>query len=123
LDREPLDPAPIRPFTPPPEVQAAIDAYAARLNACDPMQSGFKMTPVAMVVSDPTLPDCPPVYVNAAFEKLTGFPAVEVAGRNRRFMQGPLTDPDDVARLRDAIEQREPVELDLLNHRRDGTPF
>ncbi|KAE8236392.1 hypothetical protein A4X03_0g9453 [Tilletia caries] len=81
------------------------------------------MTPVAMVVSDPTLPDCPPIYVNAAFEKLTGFPAVEVAGRNRRFMQGPLTDPDDVARLRDAIEQREPVELDLLNHRRDGTPF
>ncbi|MEH3107456.1 MAG: PAS domain-containing protein [Sphingomonas fennica] len=87
------------------------------------MQTGFKMTPVAMVVSDPTLPDCPLLYVNAAFEKLTGFPAVEVLGRNCRFMQGPLTDPDDVARLKAAIERREPIELDLLNHRRDGTPF
>ena len=87
------------------------------------MQTGFKMTPVAMVVSDPTLPDCPLIYVNAAFEKLTGFPAVEVLGRNCRFMQGPLTDPEDVARLKAAIERREPIELDLLNHRRDGTPF
>jgi PAS domain S-box-containing protein len=123
LDREPLHPTPIQAFTPPPEVQAAIDAYAAGLNASDPMQIGFKMTPVAMVVSDPTLPDCPLIYVNAAFETLTGFPAVEALGRNCRFMQGPLTDPGDVARLKTAIERREPIELDLLNHRRDGTPF
>ncbi|USU05575.1 PAS domain-containing protein [Sphingomonadaceae bacterium OTU29LAMAA1] len=87
------------------------------------MQIGFKMTPVAMVVSDPTLPDCPLIYVNEAFEQLTGFPAAEVLGRNCRFMQGPLTDPDDVARLKTAIARREPIELDLLNHRRDGTPF
>ena len=87
------------------------------------MQVGFKMTPVAMVVSDPTLPDCPLIYVNEAFERLTGFTAAEVLGRNCRFMQGPLTEPDDVARLRNAIQRREPIELDLLNHRRDGTPF
>lgn len=87
------------------------------------MQVGFDMTPVAMVVSDPTLPDCPLIYVNHAFEALTGFRAEEVLGRNCRFMQGPLTDPDDVERLRTAIARREPIELDLLNHRRDGTPF
>ena len=87
------------------------------------MQVGFKLTPIAMVVSDPTLPDCPLIYVNEAFERLTGFPAAEVLGRNCRFMQGPLTDPEDVARLKTAIAQRKPVELDLLNHRRDGTPF
>lgn len=119
----PLDPPPIQPFEPLPEVQAAIDEYARGLNACDPMQVGFEMTPVAMVVSDPNLPDCPLIYVNKAFEALTGFAAVEILGRNCRFMQGPLTDPDAVARLRDAIERREPIELDLLNHRRDGTPF
>ncbi len=93
------------------------------MSAGDPMHVGFRVTPVAMVVSDPTLPDCPLIYVNAAFEELTGFSAVEILGRNCRFMQGPLTDPDDVARLRRAIENREPIELDLLNHRRDGTPF
>ncbi|EZP48717.1 Signal transduction histidine kinase [Sphingomonas sp. RIT328] len=104
-------------------MQAAIDAYARGLDACDPMQVGFAMTPVAMVVSDPTLPDCPLIYVNPAFERLTGFPAEEILGRNCRFMQGPLTDADDIVRLREAIAQRVPIELDLLNHRRDGTPF
>jgi PAS domain S-box-containing protein len=123
LDRRPLAPSPALPFEPKPEVKAAIDAYARGLNASDPMQIGFRMTPVAMVVSDPTLPDCPLVYVNAAFEKLTGFPAIEVLGRNCRFMQGPLTDANDVARLKEAIGRCEPIELDLLNHRRDGTPF
>ncbi len=87
------------------------------------MHLGFKLTPVAMVVSDATLPDCPLIYVNPAFERLTGFAADEVLGRNCRFMQGPLTDPADVARLRSAIRDREPIEIDLLNHRRDGTPF
>jgi PAS domain S-box-containing protein len=123
LDRQPLAPAPFRPFEPSPEVQAAIDAFVAGLNPCDPMQAGFMMTPVAMVVADPTLPDSPLIYVNPAFERLTGFPAAEVLGRNCRFMQGPLTEADDVARLKAAIERREPIELDLLNHRRDGTPF
>lgn len=106
-----------------PEVRTAIDRYAQGLNNCDPMQVGFQMTPVAMVVSDPTLPDCPLIYVNEAFERLTGFASVEVLGRNCRFMQGPLTDSDDVARLKAAIDRREPIKLDLLNHRRDGTPF
>nr|WP_232474223.1 PAS domain-containing protein [Sphingomonas sp. MA1305] len=123
MDPAAVDFPPVRSFVPSPEVQAAIDGYARGLDACDPMQVGFNMTPVAMVVSDPTLPDCPLIYVNAAFERLTGFPASEILGRNCRFMQGPLTDPDDVARLRAAIAQREPIQLDLLNHRRDGTPF
>jgi PAS domain S-box-containing protein len=76
-----------------------------------------------MVVSDPTLPDNPLVYVNRAFEALTGFPAIEVIGRNCRFMQGPLTNQADVRSMKDAIARREPIDIDLLNHRRDGTPF
>lgn len=76
-----------------------------------------------MVVSDPTLPDNPLIYVNDAFTALTGFAADEVVGRNCRFMQGPLTDAADVDRLRDAIRRRERIDIDLLNHRRDGTPF
>lgn len=123
MDRQPFAPTPLHPFEPSLDVQAAIDAYARGLNVCDPMQIGFKLTPIAMVVSDPTLPDCPLIYVNDAFERLTGFPASEVLGRNCRFMQGPLTDPDDVARLKAAIARRERIQLDLLNHRRDGTPF
>ncbi|KQN89877.1 histidine kinase [Sphingomonas sp. Leaf231] len=98
-------------------------AFAQRIATGDPFQAVVAHSNVAMVVSDPTLPDNPLVYVNDAFTALTGFAAEEVVGRNCRFMQGPLTEAGDVARLRDAVARRERIEIDLLNHRRDGTPF
>ena len=104
-------------------MQAAVDAFAGRLDPMDPIVVAFDDAIVPMVVSDPTLPNNPLIYVNKAFENLTGFAAVEVLGRNCRFMQGPLTEEADVARLRAAIANAERIEIDLLNHRRDGTPF
>ena len=76
-----------------------------------------------MAISDPTLPDNPIVYVNPAFEALTGYTRHEVLGRNCRFLQGPMTEEADVARLREAIRTRTKVSVDLLNHRKDGSPF
>lgn len=98
-------------------------AFAGQRDPRDPIMVAFDDAIVAMVVSDPTLPDNPLIYVNKAFEDLTGFAAVEVIGRNCRFLQGPLTVADDVVRLRAAIAKAERIEMDLLNHRRDGTPF
>ncbi len=42
-----------------------------------------------VVITDATLPDNPIVYVNPAFELMTGFSAEEAVGRNCRFLQGP----------------------------------
>ncbi|PTW43514.1 PAS domain S-box-containing protein [Sphingomonas faeni] len=123
MDRQPLPPSPIRPHDASGVVRKAVDAFASRLNEHDPFVAAFDHCITPMVVSDPTLPDNPLVYVNRAFEALTGFSAVEVVGRNCRFMQGPLTDQADVRRMKDAIARREPIDIDLLNHRRDGTPF
>jgi PAS domain S-box-containing protein len=79
--------------------------------------------PVGITVADATLPDEPLVYVNDAFERLTGYPAEEVLGRNCRFLQGPDTDPDAVRELRAGIESAEAVSVELRNYRRDGEPF
>ena len=76
-----------------------------------------------MLITDPSKPDNPIVFVNAAFSKLTGFDHDEILGRNCRFLQGPLTDRDEVGRLREAIMARDPIELELLNYRKDGTTF
>jgi PAS domain S-box-containing protein len=76
-----------------------------------------------MLITDPNQPDNPIVFVNAAFSKLTGFAHEEIIGRNCRFLQGPETDRDEVRRLREAIEAREPIELELLNYRKDGETF
>ncbi|MFC5554087.1 histidine kinase dimerization/phosphoacceptor domain -containing protein, partial [Methylobacterium iners] len=44
-------------------------------------------------------------------------------GRNCRFLQGPGTDQDSVRQVRDAIAARSDINVDVLNYRKDGTPF
>jgi len=80
-------------------------------------------TDAGVLVCDRGLPDAPVVFANDGFCRMTGYPREEVLGRNCRFLQGPGTDRDAVARLRDAIAAGRPVEAELLNYRRDGGPF
>jgi len=77
----------------------------------------------AVTLSDPRLPDQPLIYVNPAFTAITGYTAVEVVGRNCRFLQGPATDPAAVTRIRAAIAAGAALTIELLNYRKDGTPF
>ena len=74
-------------------------------------------------ISDPHLPDNPLVFVNPAFERITGWSRAEVLGRNCRFLQGPDTDPTAVQRLRDDLASGEHATSTLLNYRKDGTTF
>ena len=83
----------------------------------------FTRATVAMVITDPRIEDNPIVYVNDAFGALTGYDRSAVIGRNCRFLQGPDTAPGDVRRIREAIEAREEISLDLTNYRADGEPF
>jgi PAS domain S-box-containing protein len=67
--------------------------------------------------------DLPLVYANAGFERVTGYDASEMLGRNCRFLQGEATDPAAVAELGDAIDAGEPASAELLNYRADDSPF
>jgi len=75
------------------------------------------------VVSDATRPDCPIIYASAGFYTMTGYAAKDVVGRNCRFLQGPDTDMDEVAKIRDAVKTGRSFCGRLLNYRKDGTPF
>lgn len=86
-------------------------------------ESALAATAEGVTISDPHLPDNPIIYANAGFERLTGYPVEYVVGRNCRFLQGPGTDPDTVAEIRDAIRQGRGCTVQLLNYRKDGTPF
>lgn len=63
------------------------------------------------------------VYVNEGFERVTGYDAEEVLGRDCRFLQGAATDSESIAKLRERIDAEEPVLVELVNYRTDGTPF
>lgn len=78
---------------------------------------------LAMIVADARADDIPIVYVNEAFERLTGYPAEEALGRNCRFLQGPGTDAEDLDRLRRAIAGGREATTTLLNYRNDGSEF
>ncbi len=76
-----------------------------------------------ILITDARQPDNPVIYVSPGFERMTGYPANEVIGRNCRFLQGKETDPDTVARIREAIEAARPCTTEIRNYRKDGTPF
>ncbi|HYJ75194.1 MAG TPA: PAS domain-containing protein, partial [Kineosporiaceae bacterium] len=78
---------------------------------------------VSFTISDPRREDDPLVWVNPAFERMTGYTAGEIVGRNCRFLQGPGTDRGAVRRLRESLQRGEAVRAELLNYRKDGTPF
>ncbi len=80
-------------------------------------------TPTGIVVCDPNLPDCPVIYANPAFYRITGYSEEEVIGRNCRFLQGPGTNPRHIKALREAIENGKAINVELVNHRKDGSRF
>ena len=101
-----------------------FEAEFSRIAASsDPFVSAVRATRMPMVITDPHQPDNPIVFVNAAFAKLTGYSESEIVGQNCRFLQGPETDQADVLKIREAIAQRVPIEIDLLNHKKSGEVF
>ena len=85
--------------------------------------AALEMTRMPMILADPRQADCPIAFANNAFLDLTGYEEAEVLGRNCRFLQGAGTDPTSVRQLREAIQERRAIALEILNYRRDGTPF
>ena len=73
-----------------------------------------------IVIADVRAPDLPLIYVNAGFERMTGYGAEEILGRNCRFLQGPDTDPAAVRALGDLVRSHSTGSVTLLNYGKDG---
>ncbi len=76
-----------------------------------------------ILITDPGQPDNPVIYTNPAFTKITGYKAEEALGSNCRFLQGPETDRQAVAQMREAIAHQREVKTTVLNYRKDGQAF
>eukprot|EP00898_Chlorokybus_atmophyticus_P005958 jgi/Chlat1/6363/Chrsp44S05752 len=77
----------------------------------------------SFVLSDPNLNDCPIIHASDVFCRMSGYSREEVVGRNCRFLQGPGTDPQEVAKLREAVKAAKPCTVRLLNYRKNGASF
>lgn len=87
------------------------------------LQEAVDSSAEGITLSDASRPDNPIVYANEGFERLTGYTRQDVIGQNCRFLQGPATDQNTVSTIRRAIEHGTACTVELLNHRKDGTPF
>ena len=76
-----------------------------------------------VTLADPDLEDCPIIYANKAFEKLTGYSQEDIIGKNCRFLQGNNREQEARYKIKEAMKNHEAVEVTLQNYKKDGTLF
>jgi PAS domain S-box-containing protein len=63
------------------------------------------------------------VFVNAAFERITGYSPTEAIGQSPRLLQGAKTDRRTLGEIHQALARGQPIKRQLLNYRKDGTEY
>ncbi|MEH2178991.1 PAS domain S-box protein [Nostoc sp.] len=76
-----------------------------------------------IMIADAKLPYNPVIYVNPAFEQITGYSATDVIGQNCRFLQRTDTQQPALNKLRSSIQTGISCKVVLRNYRKDGTLF
>ena len=106
---------------------AAADTMAEAVDElrllAGPLFAAIERSGLAMVVTNPRLPDNPIVLTNDAFAKLTGYEPRDVLGRNWRLLRGPDTEEGTARDVETALREHRQVEAEILNYRKDGVAF
>jgi PAS domain S-box-containing protein len=63
------------------------------------------------------------LYVNKAFTRTTGYSLEDVLGKTPRILQGARTQSAALDKIRAALKAWQPVRVELLNYRKDGSQF
>lgn len=100
-----------------------LDAFMKSGERMDVLHRAVESARNGIVITDPSLPDNPIVYANAAFLEMTGYSLNEVIGYNCRFLQGADRDQPELEIVRKALQDNEPCMAVLRNYKKDGTLF
>lgn len=88
------------------------------IRALEQSSDGIMVTDADLAAPGPRI-----LYVNRAYEALSGYPADELVGRSPRLLQGPLTDRAILDDLKESLAAGRSFHGETVNYRRDGTPY
>lgn len=88
-----------------------------------PLRDAILASRDAIIIADALLDDNPLVFVNPAFEEMTGYLAEEVLLKNCRFLQKDDREQPELEVIRESLKNGEPCFVRLRNYRKDGTLF
>lgn len=101
------------------DVSARVQADAHR----HLLERAIQSTGNGVVICDAKAPDMPAIFINRAFERITGYRADEVLGRNCRFLGGNQDNEAERAGIRQALAHHQEYSMLLRNVRKDGKLF
>jgi len=96
--------------------QQAEESLRLRNRAIEASSNGI-------MICDAANPETPILYVNPAFERITGYGAGEVLGRSPRFLSGADHDQKGLIDVRESMRLGLEVETVVRNYRKDGSLF
>ena len=103
--------------------RAYIERFESAMEELQLNRRIFRSVTSGISVSNAMREDLPLVYVNPAFEVMTGYSLEDVEGKNCRFLQGEDRDQPGLTLIREALKgNRETVAI-VRNYRKDGSPF
>jgi diguanylate cyclase (GGDEF)-like protein/PAS domain S-box-containing protein len=89
----------------------------------DLLRGVLDAAPEGIVVCEARDSDQIPIYINQAFEKLTGFAREELMGRDLRCLQSWDREQEGRVQLREAIARGESTRAVVRNYRKDGSAY
>ncbi|MDQ2055015.1 MULTISPECIES: PAS domain S-box protein [Halobellus] len=104
-------------------INANITEMKEKRDELHQLRQAIDKAETPLTLTDPNTADNPMVYVNEAFKDLCGYSEDELLGQNCRMLQGPDTDQETVDALRRAVDEEEPITVEIRNCRKDGTLF
>jgi PAS domain S-box-containing protein len=107
-----------------------VVSLEARTAQAEELMSGMRVRDRALasaaspiVIVDAQAEGRPVVYVNAAFERLTGYTADDILGQRTDVLNGPDSDPAALLEFQQALESGAEHRAEMLRYRKDGSPF
>ena len=116
----------MRHAAPVPEAENNVTGNDIASNELQLLKRALSAIQNGVMITDASASDDPIIFVNRAFERITGYASEEVLGRNPRFLQAGDDAQPTLEEFRENRNSRnDEVEWTsvLRNYRKDGTPF